>query len=141
VKARSLEDTDASRGDAAVPRARGRSGSSHERRLNLMIRITLIYRGSEDAHFDFDYYVNHHVKMSRRLLSDCGLLSIEVQKSERTLDGEEPDVICISHVDFESEEGLARALEVHGADLMADFPNYTTIDPEIYVCSVLTSGT
>jgi hypothetical protein len=23
---------------------------------------------------------------------------------------------------------------------MADFPNYTNIDPEIYVCDVLTSG-
>ena len=105
-----------------------------------MIRITLIYKNSKDAHFDFDYYVDHHVEMSRRLLSDCGLISIEVQKCVRRLDGEEPDVVCISHVDFENEEGLAKAMEVHGGDLMADFPNYTNIDPEIYVCSVLTSG-
>ena len=61
-----------------------------------MIRITLIYRRSKVAYFDFDYYVNHHVEMSRRLLADCGLSSIEVQKCDRMLDGAESDVICIS---------------------------------------------
>ena len=106
-----------------------------------MIRITLIYRRSKVAYFDFDYYVNHHVEMSRRLLADCGLSSIEVQKCDRMLDGAESDVICISHVDFESEDGLSKALEIHGAQLMADFPNYTNIDPEIYVSGILTSGT
>jgi len=106
-----------------------------------MIRITLVYKHSEDAHFDFDYYVNHHVEMSRRLLSDCGLSSIEVEKCTRTLDGGKPNVVCIAHVDFENEGGLSKALEVHGAALMADFPNYTNIEPDIYVCEVLTSGT
>lgn len=105
-----------------------------------MIRITLVYRDSQGAHFDFDYYVNRHVEMSRRLLSDCGLISIEVEQCLRTLDGKKSNVVCIAHVDFENEEALAKALEAHGADLMADFPNYTNIDPEIYVCSVLTSG-
>ena len=106
-----------------------------------MIRITLIYRDSEGAHFDLDYYVNQHVEMSKRLLSDCGLFSIEVQRRVRTLDGGELDVLCISHVDFKTEDGLSKALKIHGADLMADFPNYTNIDPDIYVCRVLTSGT
>jgi uncharacterized protein (TIGR02118 family) len=105
-----------------------------------MIRITLLYRHSEGAHFDFDYYVNNHVPMSRRLLSDCELSSIEVEKCLRTLDGGPPKVVCIAHVDFETEEGLGKALKIHGATLMADFPNYTNIDPEIYVCDVLTSG-
>ena len=50
-------------------------------------------------------------------------------------------MLCISHVDFETEEGLNKALKNHGGDLMADFPNYTNIAPEIYVCGVLTSGT
>jgi uncharacterized protein (TIGR02118 family) len=105
-----------------------------------MIRITLLYRDSEGAHFDFDYYVNNHIPMSRRLLSDCGLSSIEVQKCLRTLDGGKPNVICVAHVDFETEDGLSKALKVHGAALMADFPNYTNIEPEIDVCDVLTSG-
>jgi uncharacterized protein (TIGR02118 family) len=105
-----------------------------------MIRITLLYRDSEGAHFDFDYYVNNHVPMSRRLLSDCEVSSIEVQKCLRTLDSGKPKVVCIAHVDFETEDGLNKALKVHGATLMADFPNYTNIDPEIYICGVLTSG-
>ncbi len=105
-----------------------------------MIRITLIYRGSENTHFDFDYYVNHHVGWSRRLLSDYGLSSIEVQKCLRTLDGGKPEVVCITHVDFESESDLSKALEIHGPALMADFPSYTNIEPETYVCEILTSA-
>ena len=105
-----------------------------------MIRITLVYRRKEGGRFDFDYFVNHHVEMSRRILSDCGLLSIEVEKCIKTLDGKDPDFICISHVDFENEAGLTKVLEAHGDEMMADFINYTNIDPEIHVCEILTSG-
>ena len=104
-----------------------------------MIRITLVYRDPENAHFDFDYHVNHHVVMSKHLLANCGLLTIEVQKCVRALDGENSDVVCISHVEFEYEDGLSKALEVHGAELMSDCSNHTNCDPEIYVCGVLTS--
>ena len=105
-----------------------------------MIRITLVYKREDGGHFDFDYYVNNHVEMSRRIMSDCGLLSIEVEKCIKTIDGKDPDFICISHVDFESEAGLVKALEEHGDEMMADFINYTNIDPEIHVCEILTSG-
>jgi uncharacterized protein (TIGR02118 family) len=105
-----------------------------------MTRVTLVYRNFEGAHFDFEYYTQHHAVMSRRLLSDCGLLSIEVEKCIRTLSGEKPDVVCITHLDLERESDLSKALEIHGAALMADFPNYTNIQPEIYVCEVLTRG-
>lgn len=105
-----------------------------------MTRVTLLYRYSEGAHFDFDYYIQHHVTMSRRLLAHCGLLSIEVEKCIRTLSGEKPDVVCITHLDLERESDFSKALEIHGAALMADFPNYTNIQPEIYVCEVLTTG-
>lgn len=105
-----------------------------------MIRVTLVYRYSEGAHFDFHYYTHHHVVMSRSLLADCGLMSIEVERCTRTLEGEKPDVVCITHLDLKRESDLARALEKHGATLMADFPNYTNIQPAIYVCEVLTSG-
>jgi uncharacterized protein (TIGR02118 family) len=105
-----------------------------------MIRVTLIYRASTDGYFDFDYYLNHHVEWSRRLLSDCKLSSIEVEKCVRTLDGGKSDLICITHVDFENESDLSKALEIHGAALMADFHNFTNIQPAIYVCEVLTRG-
>lgn len=105
-----------------------------------MIRITLIYRDSEGAFFDFDYYVNNHVPMSRSLLAESGLISIEVEQCLRTLDGDQPDVLCVSHVDLESEEALTDALAKHGDEMMADFPNYTNITPEIFVCEILTTG-
>jgi len=106
-----------------------------------MIRVTLIYRHAEGARFDFDYYVNRHVAMSRKLLADCGLLSIEVEKVLRAVDGGPSNAVCVAHVDFEDETGLTKALAVHGEEMMADFKNYTDINPEIHVCEVLTTGT
>ena len=55
-----------------------------------MIRIALVYKYSEGSRFDLDYYVKHHIAMSRRLLSACGLLSIEVEKRTRALAGGNP---------------------------------------------------
>lgn len=102
-----------------------------------MIRITLLYRDSHGARFDFDYYLNHHVVMTKRLLADYGLIAIAVQKCLHTLDGGKSALVCITHVDFETEAKLNKALDVQGATLMADFQNYTNIDPEIYVCELL----
>ncbi|MGI9400946.1 MAG: EthD family reductase [Rhizobiaceae bacterium] len=105
-----------------------------------MTRVTLIYRKMDGAHFDFDYYVNHHVVMSRKLLADCDLISIEVEKILHDLEGNPSDIICITHVDFKNEHGLTKALELHGDKMMSDFKNYTNIDPEIQICEILTTG-
>jgi uncharacterized protein (TIGR02118 family) len=102
-----------------------------------MIRITLLYRRTDDSHFDFDYYVGQHISMAKRLLSGLGLAAIEVEKCLRAMDGSESDVVCMTHIDFESEDAFTDALTIHGAELKADFPKYTNIDPEIYVCEVL----
>ncbi|MEM7173016.1 MAG: EthD family reductase [Pseudomonadota bacterium] len=105
-----------------------------------MIRVTLLYQKSKGTRFDFDYYVNHHVTMSRRLLADCGLRSIEVEKVASLMDGSPSDLHCITHVDFEDEACLTKALTLHGEEMMADFVNYTDIEPEIHICEVLTTG-
>jgi uncharacterized protein (TIGR02118 family) len=101
-----------------------------------MIRITLLYRRTPDSHFDFEYYIDSHISLSKRLLADCGLLSIEVEKCNRNMDGNESDLFCMSHINFESEDSFLRALTIHGDELKADFAKYTNIEPEIYICSV-----
>jgi|GEM_PF-1563478 len=102
-----------------------------------MIRMTVLYRRTDGSHFDFGYYVEHHISLAKRLLSDCGLCSIEVQKCVRTLAGNEPDLLCITHIDFENAANLTKALEIHGAELKADFSKYTNVDPETYLCDLL----
>ena len=49
-------------------------------------------------------------------------------------------MICITHLDLERETDLSRTLEIHGTAPMADFLNYKNVQPEIYVCEVLTAG-
>ena len=102
-----------------------------------MIRITALYRNSPEARFDFDYYLKTHMKLSKDRLTDYGMLSYEVEKCLRTMNGDEPDYVCITHADFENMDGLSKGLDAHGNELMADISNYTNVDPEIEVCEVV----
>ena len=102
-----------------------------------MIRLTALYRNSPEARFDFDYYLESHMKLSQSLLKEYGMLSFEVEKCLQTMSGDEPDYLCITHVDFENMEGLMKGLEAHADELMADVASYTNIDPEVEVCEVV----
>lgn len=101
-----------------------------------MIRMTVVYRASDNAHFDFDYYLNTHIAMSRPLLAEFGLIAIETQRFEQRLDGSPADVVCMTHIDFPDEHSLRAALARHGPVLRADFANYTNIQPDSYLCSI-----
>ena len=43
-----------------------------------MIRITMLYPAERDARFDFDYYINQHLPLSKELLANYGFLGYEV---------------------------------------------------------------
>ncbi len=105
-----------------------------------MIRVTALYRNFEDARFDFEYYLNPHMNLTMRLLTPFGLLSYEVHKCTRTLDGLNPEFICITHVDFSSRRDLNRGLAAHGKELEADVSNYTNVEPGIEISEIVGPG-
>ncbi len=59
----------------------------------------------------------------------------EVEKCVQTMD--EPDYVCVTHLDFENMDGLSKGLEAHGSKLMADISNTTNVEPEVEVCEVV----
>ena len=102
-----------------------------------MIRITAIYKNSDDATFDFDYYLNKHMKLSSDRLRNFGLIGYQVEKGVEALDGTRPDYICITRVDFSRIEDLRAGLEQHAEELMSDIPSYTNIEPHVQISEVL----
>ncbi len=102
-----------------------------------MIRITAIYKNLDDATFDFDYYLNKHMKLSSDRLKDFGFIGYQVEKGVEALDGTRPDYICITHVDFSSIKDLRAGLKQHAEELMSDIPNYTNIEPHVQMSEVL----
>lgn len=103
-----------------------------------MIRAAVLYPALPGHTFDFDYYLQQHVPMARRLLEGTGLVRLEV---DRGLSGEElgtpPRYACIAYLYFRSQEDYERAMGEHGEVLGRDVPNYTSVEPFVQVSEVI----
>ncbi|MBT8422489.1 MAG: EthD family reductase [Gammaproteobacteria bacterium] len=105
-----------------------------------MIRLVITYPNHSDARFDFDYYIETHMALSRRLLDSFGMGHFEVLRCDQALTGETSECVCITQIEFESLDQLQAGLAVHGTTLAADFCNYTDITPVATVCESVTRG-
>ena len=105
-----------------------------------MIRLTALYPNTDGAHFDFEYYINTHLAMARRLLADYGMRGFQVLRCTRKLDGSDADYLCISHVEFESVERMQAGFAAHKAELSTDFAEYTNVVPQVHICESVGSS-
>ena len=103
-----------------------------------MIRISVLYPATEGARFDQEYYAQKHMKLVRDRLGSLGLVRTEIDKG---LAGGAPDApapfVSIGHVYFNSLADFQKAMAAHGAELMADVPNYTNIQPVIQISEIV----
>jgi len=104
-----------------------------------MIKITILYPNNQGARFDFDYYLNNHMPLAIRLLSEhSGYKGVSV---ERGLSGAMPNTeatyLVLCHFLFTSIEDFMAAFMPHAMQLQGDIPNYTDIMPIIQINDVL----
>jgi len=101
-----------------------------------MIRMTILYPGKEGARFDWAYYLGTHIPLVRRRLGNV-LKSISI---EHGLAGVAPGApaafVALCHLTFDSMPAFQAAFASHAAELMADIPNYTAIEPVMQVSEV-----
>ena len=103
-----------------------------------MIRVNVIYANKTGARFDFDYYLNQHIQIVRERCHPFGLQSISVDRGVGGLaPGSPATYACVASLTFASLEGLQQALAAHGAEIMADIPNYTDIEPILQISEIL----
>jgi uncharacterized protein (TIGR02118 family) len=94
-----------------------------------MIRLSVFYPNTEGATFDHDYYRDHHVPLA---VKTWGLADAEI---DRGIDG--PYVAAV-HFLFESQEALGAAMAAEGTGaVLADVPNYTTINPILQTSEIV----
>lgn len=102
-----------------------------------LAKVTGIYRWTDGAHFDHEYYGSVHAQLTTRLLAPLGLLRFE---SDRTVAASPPQtgaVVAISNAYFRSLDEARSALSQAGAALASDLPNYTNIRPVLHISEVL----
>lgn len=101
-----------------------------------MIRMSVLYPRKEGARFDWAYYTGTHLPLVRRKLGATPrALSID-----QGIAGGAPDspaaFVAIANHTFDSVTAFQAAFREHAQELMADIPNFTTIEPIIQINEV-----
>ncbi len=102
-----------------------------------MIKVTAVYRWREGAIFNHDYYHSEHMRIARAALQPLGLIRLE---SDRVLYPGEPrsgQIVALTNAFFSDLKQAQTAARATMAELSADIPNYTNIQPDSYFAQVL----
>jgi len=103
-----------------------------------MIRVTVSYANTPGGKFDFDYYLNKHMKLVHDKFGPMGLVKTEVEKG---LAGGAPGApapyVALGHMVFNSIEDFLKAEQAHGGALGADVPNFTNIEPQFQISEIV----
>lgn len=101
-----------------------------------MIKVSVFYPHQPDARFDMAYYCDRHMPLVRRLLGSAAKsISVEQGVSGRA-PGSPPLYIALGHIYFESIPAFIEAWTPHAAEIIADIPNYTNLQPQLQISEV-----
>jgi uncharacterized protein (TIGR02118 family) len=98
-----------------------------------MIVVSVMCPKTNQSTFDFNYYVQKHIPMAKARFEEFGSLDVRVMRGSAMMDGAGPMYALIAEVTFPSQEHLQDALAKYGAEIMADIPNYTNVQPVIQI--------
>jgi uncharacterized protein (TIGR02118 family) len=98
-----------------------------------MQRVTVAYPNKADAKFDFDYYMKKHIPFVAGLVGK----SIEVGRGISSATGSPAAFVCVATIPIDSVATFQAMFSQHGAEILADIPNYTNIEPIIQFDEVL----
>lgn len=96
-----------------------------------MIKFSLMYPTLPDKTFDFDYYSGKHIPWTIEVLRDHpGFKGVFVERGMSGISPKsEATYVAACHIVFATKEGFLEAFMPHAAELQADVPNYTDIEP------------
>ncbi|KAA6465107.1 EthD family reductase [Acidobacteria bacterium AB60] len=102
-----------------------------------MTVVTVMYPRSEGSTFDFDYYLAKHIPLAKARFGECGMTDVRLFRGEGTLDGTAPAYALIAELFFPSVKHVQDAMARHRAEVIADIPNYTNVQPVVQLCETL----
>lgn len=98
-----------------------------------MISVNILYPKSEGSTFDMDYYANKHMPMFAKALGDAchgwGVSDIHGD-----------DYHAVGWASVENMDAFNAAMNEHGAEVMGDVPNYTSVSPILLTGDVVVSN-
>lgn len=102
-----------------------------------MFRVSVLYPAREGARFDLDDYLHRHTPMVEKKLGTA-LKGITIDRGLAGLQPGTPAPFQIAcHLLFESQQAFLDAFLPHAAEINADIPRYTDVQPVIWMNEVL----
>jgi uncharacterized protein (TIGR02118 family) len=98
-----------------------------------MIRVGILYPNTAGSNFDVAYYREQHLGLARKLLSP-ELVGIELDVGVAGAKGAAP-FHAIGYLSFKSMEDFQQAFARASAELGADVPKYTNLEPTLQISS------
>ena len=95
-----------------------------------MIKVSVLYPRTDDSTFDLGYYADNHRGLLRDRLGD----HLKNSEIDDVING--PFHAAI-HMYFDEIDDFNGPMAEHGAEIMADVPNYTNASPVIVVSNVI----
>ena len=101
-----------------------------------MIKVSVLYPHKDRSSFDMNYYLNNHIPMVRQKLgAACKGVAVE-QGLAGGAPASQPTYAAIGHLLFESIGSFQTAFGPHAATILADIPNYSTVQPVIQISEI-----
>jgi len=102
----------------------------------MAMTFQVLYPVTEGATFDHDYYGTTHMKLVERVMGPNGLSSASASRGLAGGPDTPSPYFAIATMTFPDEATMNNALAGAG-ELMADLANFTNIQPQIMIGSVM----
>jgi uncharacterized protein (TIGR02118 family) len=101
-----------------------------------MIRVSVLYPRRDGARFDIDYYCQRHVPLVQGLVG-AAIKGVSVDHGLAGIaPGAPAPMLAMAHFLFDSVDAFQSAFGQHAGQILADVPNYTSIEPVFVVSEV-----
>ncbi len=101
-----------------------------------MVKVSVFYPHKDGSAFNMNYYLNNHMPMVRQKLG-AACKGIEVEQGlAGGAPGSTPTYAAMGHLLFDSVESFQAAFGPHASTIVADIPNYSTVQPVIQISEV-----
>ena len=101
------------------------------------IKVSVLYPSGDGKTFDMDYYCNQHVPIVAGLLGDAIIGATIENGLGGAAPGEAPPFMAMGNLYFESMDSFQNSFGPNAAEIMADVPNFTNIQPMVQISEVM----
>lgn len=102
-----------------------------------MVIVSVMYPANAGAKFDMDYYRDTHIPLVGARWNDCGLREAKVLLGVGAPGGGAAAYSVIALLTFNSAADFNQAVARHGAEIIGDIANFSSVQPVIQVNDIM----